>query len=49
MLFTLWPLILVVFGANLLEYAKATPILYDGRASLNLTESIFDDLSGAYV
>ncbi|KAG8831050.1 hypothetical protein FRC17_003783 [Serendipita sp. 399] len=29
--------------------AWATPLLYDGRAATNLSESTFDDLSGAYV
>lgn len=38
-----------ISGAVLLAVAtRAIPVLYDGRAPTNLSESVFNDLSGAY-
>jgi hypothetical protein len=39
-----------ISGAVVLAVAtRATPVLYDGRAPTNLSESVFNDLSGPYV
>ncbi|KIM27982.1 glycoside hydrolase family 131 protein [Serendipita vermifera MAFF 305830] len=42
-------LLSLISGAAIFVAATATPVLYDGRAAPNLTESTFNDLSGQYV